>query len=87
MRLLPSSPADNAVDLHSRLSQCSRVKPQKTTKPASLATGVASVGTRMVEKYRPRTSRLSDAERQKLMERGMQIIYGKPVEAASNHRR
>ena len=69
------------------LSHCVRVKPQKTTKPASLATGVASIGTRMVEKYRPRTSRLSDAERQKLMERGMQIIYGQPAEAASNHRR
>jgi hypothetical protein len=30
----------------------------------------------MVEKYRPRMSRLTDTERQKLMARGLQMIYG-----------
>ncbi len=75
------------VDLSAHLSQRAAVKPQKTMKAAALATGDATTGTRMVEKYRPRTSRLSDEERQKLMERGMQIIYGKPAEAESNHRR
>jgi hypothetical protein len=30
-----------------------------------------TIGIQMVEKYRPRMSRLSDAERQKLMERGL----------------
>ena len=33
----------------------------------------------MVEKYRPRMSRLTDAERRDLMERGLQIIYGETV--------
>ena len=35
-----------------------------------------SSGTKLVEKHRPRMSRLTDAERQRLMARGLQIIYG-----------
>jgi len=35
-----------------------------------------TAGMKMVQKYRARMSRLSDAERQRLMERGLQIIYG-----------
>ena len=48
---------------------------------------VKSTGVKMVEKYRPRMSRLTDAERQRLMERGLQIIYGEPAEAKPAHRR
>jgi hypothetical protein len=44
-----------------------------------------TAGMKMVEKYRPRMSRLTDAERQKLMERGLQIIYGETAEAKSTH--
>jgi hypothetical protein len=40
----------------------------------------------MVEKYRPRMSRLSDTERQKLMTRGLQMIYGKIPAAKPSHR-
>jgi hypothetical protein len=46
-----------------------------------------TTGMKMVEKYRPRMSRLTDAERQKLMERGLQIIYGESAEAKPAHRR
>ena len=46
-----------------------------------------TTGMKMVEKYRPRVSRLTDAERQKLMIRGMQIIYGEAAEAKPTHRR
>jgi hypothetical protein len=41
---------------------------------------------RMVEKYRPRMSGLTDIERQKLMARGMQMIYGNIPAAKSTHR-
>jgi hypothetical protein len=42
-------------------------------------------GMKLVEKYRPRVSRLTEAQRHKLMERGLQIIYGAP--AAKTHYR
>lgn len=45
-----------------------------------------SSGTKLVEKYRARMSRLSDAERQKLMARGLQIVYGHTSAAQSAHR-
>jgi hypothetical protein len=56
----------------------------KSSKGNTLPAGVEeeqTTGMKMVEKYRPRMSRLTDAERQKLMERGLQIIYGGPAEA------
>ena len=45
-----------------------------------------SSGTKLVEKHRPRMSRLSDVERQKLMARGLQIIYGDTPAAESARR-
>jgi len=41
---------------------------------------------KLVEKYRPRISRLTDTERQRLMARGLQIIYGDTPAAKSGHR-
>ncbi len=38
-----------------------------------------SSGTRIVEKYRPKMNKLSDAERQDLMTRAMQLVYGQPT--------
>ena len=45
-----------------------------------------SPGMKLVEKYRPRMSRLSDTERQKLMTRGLQMIYGNIPAAKATHR-
>jgi hypothetical protein len=45
-----------------------------------------SAGMKMVEKYRPRMSRLTDSERQKLMTRGLQMIYGSIPAAKPTHR-
>ena len=41
---------------------------------------------KLAEKYRARMSRLSDAERQKLMARGLQIVYGDTPAAKSTDR-
>ena len=38
-------------------------------------------GTIMVEKYRPKMNKLTDAERQKLLARAMVTIYGEPENA------
>ena len=46
----------------------------KTKKPAASAAEHKSSGMKLVEKYRPRMSRLTDGARQKLMTRGLQII-------------
>lgn len=40
-----------------------------------------SIGTRIVEKYRPEMSKLSAAERQRLSVRAMQLIWGSEGEA------
>jgi hypothetical protein len=58
----------------------------KTKKSAASESQRKSSGTKLVEKYRPRMSRLSDVERQKLMARGLQIIYGDTPAAKSAHR-
>jgi hypothetical protein len=44
----------------------------KTKKPAASESPRKSCGTKLVEKYRPRMSRLSDIEGRKLMARGLQ---------------
>jgi len=62
------------------------VKPKQDNRRSADAE-TKTTGVKMVEKYRPRMSRLTDAERQKLMERGLQIVYGEPAEAQSAHRR
>jgi hypothetical protein len=58
----------------------------KTKKSAPTVTHRKSSGTKLVEKYRRRMSRLSDVERQKLMTRGLQIVYGDTAAAQAAHR-
>ncbi len=58
----------------------------KTKKSAASESQSKSSGVKLVEKYRPRMSRLSDVERQKLMARGLQIIYGDTPVTESPHR-
>jgi Ni/Co efflux regulator RcnB len=58
----------------------------KAKKSAATEAQRKSSGTKLVEKYRRQMSRLSDHERQKLMARGLQIIYGDTVAAQSAHR-
>jgi hypothetical protein len=62
------------------------VKPKPDSRRSADAE-TKTTGVKMVEKYRPRMSRLTDAERQKLMGRGLQIVYGEPAEAHPAHRR
>jgi hypothetical protein len=65
--------------------QC-HIRRVKTSKPVMPEIPRKSSGMKLVEKYRPRMSRLSDTERQKLMARGLQIIYGNTAAAKSAHR-
>jgi len=58
----------------------------KTNKPATSEVPHKTSGMKLVEKYRPRMSRLSDTDRQKLMARGLQMIYGDAAAAKSAHR-
>ena len=58
----------------------------KTKKLVTPGTDLKTSGLKLVEKYRPRMSRLTDTERQKLMARGLQIIYGDTPAAKSTHR-
>ena len=58
----------------------------KTKKLAASASQPKSSGMKLVEKYRPQMSRLSDVERQKLMARGLQMIYGDAPAAETAHR-
>jgi hypothetical protein len=46
-----------------------------------------SPGTRIVEKYRPRMNKLTAAERERLLQRAMQLAYGVNAEAAPARRR
>lgn len=58
----------------------------KTKKPVTPETRLKSSGMKLVAKYRPRMSRLTDTERQKLMARGLQMIYGHTPATKSTHR-
>jgi hypothetical protein len=58
----------------------------KTKKPTASAARQKTTGMKLVEKYRPRMSRLTDAQRQVLLARGLQIIYGKTPTAEPAHR-
>ncbi|MBI4661496.1 MAG: hypothetical protein HY735_21960 [Verrucomicrobia bacterium] len=58
----------------------------KAKKSAATEAQRKSSGTKLVEKYRRRMSRLSDVERQKLTAHGLQIIYGDTAAAQSAHR-
>jgi hypothetical protein len=63
-------PLSGAVDPWVAPCHIGRVK---TKKPAPSESQPKSSGMKLVEKYRPRMSWLSDVERQKLMARGFQI--------------
>ena len=62
------------------------MKVKKLATPAGSEAERKTSGMKLVEKYRPQMSRLSDAERQRLMARGLQIIYGDTPAAKSAHR-
>jgi hypothetical protein len=72
-----------AVDRLRCRCQISRVK---TKKPVQPKTEPETPGMKLVEKYRPRMSQLTDTERQNLMARGLQIIYGDTPATKSTHR-
>lgn len=61
------------VDALSGECQFGGVKSNSAKKLAADLAGEPTIGSKMVEKYRSRMSRLTDAERQKLAERGLQI--------------
>ena len=61
-----------------------QIGPVKRKQPAGAEHKTS--GMKLVEKYRPRMSKLTDAERQKLMARGLQIIYGYTPAAKSTDR-
>ncbi|MBI4661494.1 MAG: hypothetical protein HY735_21950 [Verrucomicrobia bacterium] len=58
----------------------------KTKKPVTSKAEPRTLGMKLVEKYRPRMSRLTDIKRQKLTAHGLQIIYGDTAAAQSAHR-
>lgn len=55
---------------------------EKATAPKEESTR----GSRLVTKYRPSMSALTDEQRERLMARGMQIIYGDAQPAKRAHR-
>ena len=68
-----SSPADRAdriASIDALVIQC-HLPGVKTKKSAASEAERKTQGMRLGEKYRPRMSRLTDAERQKLMARGL----------------
>ena len=46
-----------------------------------------TLGTQIVEKYRPKMNNLTEAERKKLMQEGLATIDGAPAEPGHAHRR
>jgi hypothetical protein len=48
--------------------------------------GRKSPGTLAVEKYRPRMNKFTRAQRDRLLERAMQIAYGIDAKTAAGHR-
>jgi predicted metallopeptidase len=54
----------------------------KRKKPAAKVSEKKTPGTVIMEKYRPRMNKLTDAEREKLMAHAMVTIYGQPENAA-----
>ena len=59
---------------------------KQSTKPAPSKPEKLGRGAKLVAKYRPRMSALTDEERQRLMARGLQIIYGDAQPAKRAHR-
>src|SRR5688572_10752363 len=58
-------------------------KQVKTAKPKGQK---KSAGTVIVEKYRPRMNKLSAAERQRLLDRALEIAYGETSKPAGSRR-
>lgn len=56
----------------------------KLAKPAAEP---MTIGTQMVAKYRPLASKLSKAERQRLLARGLQLVYADTPAAKPAHQR
>ena len=52
-----------------------------------LVTEPVSLGTRLAAKTRAIANKLSDDERERLLHRGLQLIYGRRREKAPAHRR
>ena len=46
-----------------------------------------TVGTRIVEKYRPKMNNLTEAERKQLLQEGLATIYRAPAKPGHAHRR
>jgi hypothetical protein len=68
-------------EIDASIGQC-HIRPVKIKKSAASESQRKSSGMKLVEKYRARMSRLSDVERQKLMARGLQFIFGDTPAAA-----
>ena len=62
------------------------IRPVKTKKPMTPEAEPKTSGIKLMEKYRLRVSHLTDAEWQRLMARGLQIIFGDAPTAKSTHR-
>ena len=45
-----------------------------------------TIGTRIVERYRPRMNNLTEAERKQLMQEGLATIYRDPAKSGHAHR-
>ena len=58
----------------------------KKGKTSPSATRDKTRGTRIVEKYRPKMNNLSEAERKRLLEEGLAIIYDSKTAPAHAHR-
>jgi hypothetical protein len=58
-----------------------KVKASNTSSPRK------TVGTRIVEKYRPKMNNLTESERKQLLQEGLATIYGTPAEPGHAHRR
>jgi hypothetical protein len=58
----------------------------KKVKRTAPEPGEKTIGTRIVEKYRPRMNELTEAERKQLLEEGLAIVYHAPVGQPHAHR-
>jgi len=59
----------------------------KKPKSAAGQPSEPTIGTRIVQKYRPRMNHLTEAERKQLLEEGLAIIYHAPAELSHARRR
>lgn len=59
----------------------------KKAKAADAQRTGKTIGTRIVEKYRPKMNQLTEAERKQLLEEGLAIIYHAPAPPDHAHSR